>query len=197
MLILHERKACRVLLPSCDRCQSCGIWRRRVRYQHCCGRPSGVLSWDALNVESALHQQMSSLPSLSRTCPHDCQQSRAAVHRQESAGSPETQRCSSVTRPKWIANSRTDDELQDSRSAESGLNAARSLNTSSWNGKIVTILLTTDGSLFQIIHLVFQQGVQLHANFYDAVLKFWPLSAIATVVVSWADLIAVMVSNFA
>jgi len=60
--------------------------------KHWCGQSPTVLTRDVLNVESAFHQQMSSLPSLPRKCQHDCQQSRVAVHRQKSAGSPETQR---------------------------------------------------------------------------------------------------------
>jgi len=45
-----------------------------VRYQHCCGGSPTVLLCDALNVESAFHQQMSSSWPYSAQC-------RAAVHR--------------------------------------------------------------------------------------------------------------------
>ena len=45
-----------------------GTWRRRIRYQHCCGQSQIVLSWDGLNMESPFHQQMSSSLSLPRTC---------------------------------------------------------------------------------------------------------------------------------
>ena len=44
----------------------------------------------------------------------------------------------SAMRPKLIANSWTDYELLDSRSAGSGMTGARSLNTSPWNGKILS-----------------------------------------------------------
>jgi len=65
-MILHERRACKVSLTSCDRASVSIGWRRRVHYQHCCGRSSIVLSWDPLNVQSAFHQQMS--PSLPYLC---------------------------------------------------------------------------------------------------------------------------------
>ena len=34
------------------RCQSCGTWRRRVHYQHWCGRSPTMLLWDKLSVKS-------------------------------------------------------------------------------------------------------------------------------------------------